>query len=152
MNHSLRFLEGRGQTEGLRRFVLATVTTVVLALLCGAPSLGQSTFGSIVGTVKDSSGDVMIGTTVTLINTGTSAKRQTTTDQSGTYSFINLDPGIYMLEVESTGFQKTAFENLDLQARETKRVDASLRVATATETVVVEAGAAVVTTDESNLS
>jgi hypothetical protein len=152
MNHSLRFLEGRGQTEGLRRFVLATVTAIVLALLCGAPSLGQSTFGSIVGTVKDSSGDVMIGTTVTLINTGTSAKRQTTTDQSGTYSFINLDPGIYMLEVESTGFQKTAFENLDLQARETKRVDASLRVATATETVVVEAGAAVVTTDVSNLS
>ena len=87
------------------------------------------------------------------MNSGTSAKRTMATDQSGYFSFVNLDPGTYQLTVEQTGFQKVEFVNLDLQARETKRVDALLKVATQSQTVLVEeTGGAVVTTDVSNLS
>src|SRR6185437_9713996 len=135
------------------RFLVFFIAAIVTLLVCTTPSLGQSTFGTIIGTVKDASGDVVNGATVVLMNSGTAAKRTLATDQSGYFSFVNLDPGTYQLAVEQTGFQKVEFVNLDLQARETKRVDALLKIATQSQTVLVEeAGGAVVTTDVSNLS
>ncbi len=113
----------------------------------------QSTFGSIVGTVKDSSGALIPGASVSLTNTGTAAERTVTSDQHGDYSFLNLNPGKYKVSVSATGFEKTDFSDLDLQSRETKRVDATLRLGAASETVVVQgASAGVITTDVSNLS
>jgi len=121
----------------------------LLFLVYAVPARGQSTFGSILGTVKDPSGDVVPGATVMLTNRGTSAVRTLSTDQGGSYSFVNIDPGTYELTVEVSGFQKIQFTTLDLQSREMKRVDASLKVASQTQTVTVEGTAgAVVTTDE----
>jgi len=136
-----------------RRFLFVAIAAMAALLLYSTPSLGQSTFGTIIGTVKDASGDVVNGASVVLMNAGTSGKRTLATDQSGYFSFVNLDPGSYQLIVEQTGFQKVEFVNLDLQARETKRVDALLKIATQSQTVLVEdTGGAVVTTDVSNLS
>jgi Carboxypeptidase regulatory-like domain/TonB dependent receptor len=113
----------------------------------------QSTFGSIVGTVKDSSGALVPGSTVTLTNAGTGAERAVTTDQHGDYGFLNLNPGKYQVTVMATGFEKTDFSDLDLQSRETKRVDAVLKLGAASETVTVQgASTGVITTDVSNLS
>ena len=113
----------------------------------------QSTFGSIVGTVKDSSGAVIPGATVMLTNIGTAAQRTVVTDQHGDYSLVNLNPGKYQITVSAAGFEKTDFSDLDLQSRETKRVDAALKLGSATETVMVQgASAGVITTDVSNLS
>ena len=138
----------------LRTGILIFVSLAALLFLCSAvPALGQSTFGSILGTVKDPSGDVVPGAVVMLTNRGTSAVRTLATDQGGSYSFVNVDAGTYELTVEVSGFQKILYTTLDLQARETKRVDASLKVASQTQTVTVEGTAgAVVTTDESNLA
>ena len=134
-------------------FVLLLAAAVLVSLLYNAPALSQSTFGSIVGTVKDASGDVVNGASVVLTNAGTSAKRTMMTDQNGFFSFVNLEPGTYQLVVEQSGFQKVEFVSIDLQARETKRVDAALKIATQSQTIMVEDTAgAVVTTDVSNLS
>jgi Carboxypeptidase regulatory-like domain len=115
--------------------------------------VAQSTFGSIVGTVKDSSGAVIPGATVMLTNVGTAAQRTVVTDQHGDFSLVNLNPGKYQITVSAAGFEKTDFSDLDLQSRETKRVDASLKLGSATETVMVQgASAGVITTDVSNLS
>jgi hypothetical protein len=140
----------RARRTGLLIFMaLATL----LPFVSGAPTLGQSTFGTILGTVKDPSGDVITGATVMLTNKGTSAVRALATDQAGSYSFVNLDAGNYELVVEASGFQKIQFTTLDLQARETKRVDTSLKVASQNQTVMVEGTAgAVVATDVSNLA
>jgi hypothetical protein len=113
----------------------------------------QSTFGSIVGTVKDSSGAVIPGASVMLTNIGTAAERTVVTDQHGDFSLVNLNPGKYQVTVSAAGFEKTDFSDLDLQSRETKRVDAALKLGSATETVMVQgASAGVITTDVSNLS
>ena len=113
----------------------------------------QSTFGSIVGTVKDSSGAVIPGATVMLTNIGTAAERTVVTDQHGDYSLVNLNPGKYQITVSAAGFEKTDFSDLDLQSRETKRVDAALKLGSATETVMVQgASTGVITTDVSSLS
>ena len=79
---------------------------LVLITLLGSTAWAQSTFGSIVGTVKDSSGSVIPGAKVTLTNTGTSEARNMQTDSSGSYQFVNLQPGVYQLSIERDGFKR----------------------------------------------
>jgi hypothetical protein len=125
-----------------------------LLLLCAAlPAAAQSTFGSIVGTVKDISGGILAGASITLVNNGTGVTAHSTTSANGDYSFVNLNPGKYQITVLASGFEKVEFSELDLQSRETKRVDASLKVGAASDTVTVTGtSAGVITTDVSNLS
>jgi hypothetical protein len=136
--------------------LLGLLVVSLLALVfvtSSAPVFGQSTFGSVIGTVSDASGAMVKGASATLVNAGTSVQRRAVTDESGSYSFNNLDAGKYTLTVEAQGFQKVEFTNLDLQARETKRVDASLKVGAPTETVNVEGSfVGAITTDISNLT
>jgi hypothetical protein len=126
---------------------------LLIVSLLPLKTLAQSTFGSIVGTVKDSSGAVIPGATVMLTNSGTAAQKTVITDQHGDFSLVNLNPGKYQVSVSAAGFEKTDFSDLDLQSRETKRVDAALKLGSATETVMVQgASAGVITTEVSNLS
>ncbi len=71
--------------------VLACVLTS--SVFGGISAFAQSTFGSIIGTVKDQSGSVVPGATVTLVNQGTSATHTATSSASGEYEFLNLDAG-----------------------------------------------------------
>src|ERR1700761_3365579 len=122
----------------------------LLLTVCLLPREGaaQSTFGSILGTIKDASGAVIPDASVTLTNTGTAAQKTVVTDQHGDYSLVNLNPGKYQISVSASGFEKTDFSDLDLQSRETKRVDATLKLGSAMETVLVQgASAGVITTD-----
>jgi hypothetical protein len=131
-----------------------TLMLLCLLLLCAAlPAAAQSTFGSIVGTVKDISGGILAGASITLVNNGTGVTAHSTTSANGDYSFVNLNPGKYQITVLASGFEKVEFSELDLQSRETKRVDASLKVGAASDTVTVTGtSAGVITTDVSNLS
>jgi hypothetical protein len=137
-----------------RRLHEAFVAIILLAFFALPISLkAQSTFGSIVGTIKDKSGALVPGASVTLTNTGTAAAKTIKSDEHGDYSFLNLNPGKYQVTVVAAGFEKTDFADLDLQSRETKRVDASLNLGAASETVTVQGSSAgVITTDVSNLS
>jgi hypothetical protein len=121
---------------------------LLLFLLSPACTVAQSTFGSIVGTVKDSSGALVPGASVRLTNSGTGAERTVITDQHGDFSFLNLNPGRYQVTVTASAFESTDFSDLDLQSRETKRVDATLKLGAASETVMVQGSSAgVITTD-----
>ena len=122
---------------------------VILSLLAQA-ALAQSTSGTILGTVKDPGGSVVADAVVTLQNQGTSATRSSITNDTGSFQFVNLDVGTYQLTIEKPGFQKVELTTIALSSRETKRVDADLKVATQTTTVNVESSAGtVVQTDTS---
>jgi hypothetical protein len=125
---------------------------LVLLALLGSPAWGQSTFGSIVGTVKDQSGSVVPNATVTLVNVGSSATHTVTSSASGSYEFLNLDAGNYQVTVSAAGFKDEVFDHLVLQARDTQRIDASLAVGAASQTVEVQAAGDVITTDQSSLA
>ncbi|HEX4809652.1 MAG TPA: carboxypeptidase-like regulatory domain-containing protein [Bryobacteraceae bacterium] len=113
----------------------------------------QSTFGTILGTVKEPSGAVVVNARVELVNKGTNAARSTLTNESGNYQFTNVEVGSYALSLESPGFQKVEFTSFDLAGRETKRLDADLKIATQTTTVNVESsGGVVVQTDTSSVA
>jgi hypothetical protein len=129
--------------------VLALVA-VVLALM--PAGMAQSTFGSIVGTVKDPTGLVLADCVVTVMNQGTSAQRATVSDASGNFTLLNLDPGTYQLTLQAPGFQISTFKNIQLLARDTVRIDGNLSLATQVESVNVTAEVGVITTETSSIA
>jgi len=126
-------------------------SVLCLLITCGA-AYGQSTFGTVLGTVKDPSGALIPGARIDLTNTGTNAVRSATTDTNGAYQFVNVDAGTYQIRVDASGFQKAALTAFDLGARQTQRVDIDLQVAAQATEVTVQATVAVVTTDASNVA
>ena len=60
----------------------------------------------MVGNVVDQNGAVLPGVKVTITNTGTGLKLETTTDETGSYVFRNLLPGDYEMRLTHTGFKE----------------------------------------------
>ena len=128
---------------------------MAMAMLCALAfsesGYSQSTFGTVLGTVKDPSGSVVPGVKIDLLNTGTNADRSTQSKSDGSYEFVNVEIGTYKLQTEATGFQSTQFKPFDLTARATVRIDIDLQVSSQVTTVNVEA-VSVVQTDSSNVA
>jgi hypothetical protein len=114
---------------------LLAVVPLVLFLSVGV--CAQSTTGTLVGTVTDSSGLPMSGVSIVAIDLGTNNSRPTTTNDSGVYSISNLSPGNYRIEFQRDRF-KTSQAVVELRVSETRRVDVSMAVGVITETVAVE--------------
>lgn len=135
-----------------RRTVRILQAVLIFGFLLCTSAFAQSTFGTILGTVKDPSGNVVVGAKILLTNTGTAAQRAAVTDGSGNYALPNLEQGTYELTIQATGFQAVKDTGLVLQARETMRVDGALKVASQSQSVTVQAGAeTVINTDTSSL-
>ncbi len=113
--------------------------------------MAQSSFGSIVGTVTDPSGGTIPGATVDLTNTGTSEKRSVTSDSSGNYSFVNVSPGTYRVEVQQPGFKRYSREPIRIEVESAVRVDSTLEVGAASETVTVTAEAPLLQTQSGTI-
>jgi hypothetical protein len=133
--------------------VRGRVSALLLVVAMVGVVRGQSTFGNIVGTVTDTAQAAIPNATVVLVNKGSSAKRVEKTNGVGEYSFNILDAGDYSVTVDAPGFEKADFVELHLLARETKRVNATLKVGAEAQTVEVSGGAMeVITTDTSSLA
>ena len=136
-----------------RAFALRLLLACCLVAASTVSLHAQSTFGSILGTVRDASGSLLEGAQVTLVNTGTTAARSAVTDAGGNYAFKNIDVGTYKVTIAAPGFQAESLPELSLTARETRRMDASLKIGGETQTVVViDDPTPVITTDVSNLA
>jgi Carboxypeptidase regulatory-like domain len=132
---------------------LRNIPLFILAVAFPAVVIAQSTFGEFVGTVKDQSGGVIAGCAVTVQNSGTSATRSTVTDSTGNYTVVNLEPGTYEITVTMPGFQKAVYSNLQLLARQTVRVDSSLEIGSAGQSIEVStAKEAPINTEVSNIA
>jgi hypothetical protein len=90
-----------------------SVVFVLQAVLCLAPLCAQVNKGNLTGVVRDSSGAVVPGATLRLVNVGTGAVRSETTGQEGIYRFMLLDLGMYRLDVEATGFKTFIRRNIE---------------------------------------
>ncbi len=136
-----------------RRTGLQLLLTGCLVAFASVQLPAQSTFGAILGTVRDTSGALVPGAQVTLKNTGTSATQSAATDESGNYAFKNIEVGTYTLTFTAAGFEKESLSEISLTARETRRMDAVLRPGAESQTVVVlDTAAPVITTDVSNVA
>ena len=132
---------------------IGLIVCILSLSLPASTALAQSTFGTIVGTVRDATGALIPGCVLVIENTGTSASRSSVADETGSYTFPNLEPGAYKLTMEMPGFQVAEYTNIQLLARQTIRIDGQLSVATQAETVNVMAEAApVITTEVSSIA
>ena len=121
----------------LRKLWLAFLAAIVVLALAPTSGWAQNVYGTMAGTVTDTSGAAVANATVTLTNLDTAQKRSIETDSSGNYTFVNILPGRYKLEGEKTGFKKFVREPIAVQIESGLRVDISLPVGAQTETVEV---------------
>jgi hypothetical protein len=123
----------------------------VLALGVVRPAHAQTLFGSLVGNVKDASGAVIGGATVTLTNKETAQSRQATTGDAGNYDFPTIPAGAYEVKVAKEGFSPQAQEGIVVAANDTMRVDITLHLGAVTESVTVSAAVALLQTDRAEV-
>jgi hypothetical protein len=124
---------------------------VVTAVTCSDITLGQSTFASLLGTVRDQRGAVVVGAIVEVENTGTSARRSAGSDQEGTYTVPNLEPGPYKISITAPGFRVSQY-GVELLAHQTVRIDGAMYVSNQAAVVDVLDAAPVVNSDVSNIA
>jgi len=125
------------------------ITILVVAAVPAA--WAQSFTGSILGTVRDSSGSVVPNVAVTVINTGTNARTEARSDAGGNYIAPLLAPGGYGIEAVAPGFKKFAQSGIVVQVQQQARVDVVLTVGEVTESVQVSADASVLETSTSSI-
>jgi len=123
--------------RSVRSLPLACLSAILLLAISAPLGRGQRVYGTIAGTATDASGAAVADATVTLTNLDTASKQSITTDTSGNYTFVNIQPGRYKLESEKAGFKKFVREPILVQIESGLRVDVSLVVGAQSETVEV---------------
>ena len=111
---------------------------LAMSLLALTPAMAQEQRGSIEGVVKDASGAVLPGVTVSLTG-GSGATISTVSDGEGVYRFPSIAPGSYTVSAELSGFTAKKVENVPVALGQVKKVDFALGLAGVTETVQVTA-------------
>src|ERR1700692_4782722 len=112
---------------------------------------GQSTYGSITGLITDPSRAAIRDVRVTLTNLGTAEKRVQPTGSDGLYSFVNLIPGNYRIEVEKQGFKRITQEPVVVQVQQSSKIDVALPIGQASETVEVTSETPLLQSESSSL-
>src|SRR6266852_9597775 len=124
----------------------------VIAVCLATPGLGQTVFGTILGTVTDVSGAVVPNVVITVTNQGENVSRDVRSDAQGNYQAENMKAGLYTVSAIATGFKDTVLTDVRLDARQTVRADMKLTVGSAAEKVTVEANAELVNTESEVIS
>src|ERR1035437_6374659 len=131
-------------------FMLALVWVVMFGTIV-IPGNGQSTYGTILGTLTDATGAVVGNTNIQLINQATNVKTETQSNGSGYYQFVDVPAGTYRLVVQKNGFKQLSRSDILLQTEARIEVDLALQVGAATETVEVTAASPLIEADNVSL-
>ena len=110
-----------------------------LLMLAAMPAAAQVDTGTILGTVKDESGGVLPGATVTITHEGQGFTLTSVTRADGTYIFTPIRTGAYTVEVEFPGFRKGVRRGITVAIQDRPSVDFTLQPGGVTEEVVVTA-------------
>src|SRR5258706_711587 len=131
---------------------LQTLLLSVVVVLATSLSLyGQSTYGTVDGTVTDPSGAALPDAKVTLTNTGPQEKHTQVTGGQGSYQFVNVIPGQYRLDIEKSGFKHFGRTNVVVQVQQDTHIDAALTVGQVSEVVEVTAQTPLLQAETSSL-
>lgn len=133
--------------------MLCRTMRLVFCLLAVTVLFAQTDRGVIRGTVKDASGAFVPGAQITITQIQTNVQaRSLTSDADGNYEAPDLIPTTYQLKADAKGFRSFVAENVLLEAGQVRRVDITLEVGAATESITVQAGAALIQTDSGSIS
>jgi len=126
---------------------------VVLCVLgIGVCARAQSTFGSIVGVVHDPAQAVVPGASVKIQSLDDNSTRTTTSDENGSFEFVNLKPGNYTLSAQAQSFADFKVPSTELAARQTLRIDVTVGIKSQSQVVEVSDTVAVINTENGVIS
>jgi hypothetical protein len=128
---------------------IALLTALFFCILTSA--YAQFDTGTVLGMVRDNSGAVIPGATVTIRDEGTSLTQTQTTSASGEYVFTPLKIGRYSVEVEHSGFKKERRTGLVLNIQQQAVADFTLSVGDVTNEIEVTAAAPILQTESGSV-
>jgi hypothetical protein len=112
----------------------------------------QVLYGSVVGTVTDPSGALIPKATVTLRNVAMGQIKETTADEAGYYSILDIPEGKYDLSVSATGFRPYLEKDVVITINTVRRVDITMQLGPVTESVTVEASGTILQTVKTDVN
>lgn len=121
-------------------------------LASSASVFAQLTTADIVGTVTDSTGAVIPGASITLLNLGTHDQRVAQTNATGDYQFTLLPVGHYSITVSAKGFKTSTTADLGVEAGDRARADVHMQLGGESETITVEAQTPLLQSDNATVS
>lgn len=126
--------------------------TLLAVLALSGSAFAQSNRGTIVGTVKDPQGALVTGAKITTINTATAEVREATSDDNGTFTITNLEPGKYRVSIDATGFQTVVYEEVTVETSSRVPLDVAFTgIAGAQGSVTITAEGASLVESESSV-
>src|SRR5688572_20592373 len=143
----------RWSARWIRSLVMACAASVLF--LCGTSnSFAQTSQTTVSGTVKDQTGALVPGATITLTDLATKSERKSDTNDEGFYIFTNVTPGSYMVFAELQGFKKTQVPDVKVDVSIPATVNLTLETGQISETVTTTAAdsQAVINTENAELS
>jgi carboxypeptidase family protein len=140
---SLSALRLLGNSKCLLRTLISTIIVVLPAVL-----IGQGYFGTVSGILTDSSGAMIQGAKVTLLDEQKGYHFTTKSDSEGHYLFASIPPGLYSVTAEMPGFEKTVRTHIRLNVTENPSANLTLKIASASQTVEVNAQTVTIDTQD----
>jgi hypothetical protein len=130
-----------------------TKRLLILILVAALPvaARAQVLYGSLTGSVTDSTGASVAGAKVRALNVGTNVAKEAATDARGAYIFSDLIPGQYEVTFEAAGFNTVVHKAVRVDSNTVRRVDGRLEVSGVTETLEVTALSAPLQTDRADI-
>src|SRR5271168_2681414 len=132
----------------MRRLVMRRSTALCCSLLLFVTVIGTFHYGwsqevtaSITGTISDQSGAAVTGATVTATSQERGSAYTAVTNDSGLYRIPQLPVGPYAVKVEKAGFALTSIPPFVLTLNQVARIDVTMKVGKASETVEVTGAA-----------
>jgi hypothetical protein len=144
-----RTFKGLSQRHG---GVVAALTLLLVLSVNGSTALGQAVYGSIGGIVKDASGGVLPGATVTITSVDRKTVDSVVTNESGFYVRERLLPGIYEVKVEMPSFKGAVVREVRVNVDTQTPVNFDLQIGEVTESIEVTGGSPLLKTDRADVS
>lgn len=136
----------------MRKSVSKVASMVVFLVICSVTmGLAQVDTATIVGTVREASGAVIPGASITATEVNTGIKTEVKSGADGNYVITPLKIGAYSLTVDAQGFQKVVRQNIVPNVQSGVCVDFGLRVGSVTQTVEVSGAPPLVHTTDASL-
>ena len=127
------------------------VLVMFLGVVFSTPVRAQVSGATLSGTITDAQGGAVVGAKVTAKNSATGVTSETTTNASGAYTMVNLNPAPYEVSITATGF-RTAISKVTLTVGAQQELSTALTVGEVAQTVEVTGAAPVVETTNATLS
>ncbi|MEI9979886.1 MAG: TonB-dependent receptor [Edaphobacter sp.] len=129
---------------------LRSIFVSILLFALGSLAFAQS--AGVQGQVSDTSGAVIAKASVRIVNQETGVELHVNTNGNGQYSASALEPGIYKIFVQESGFTSAVSDPITLNVAQTAVLDFKLKVGSASEEVVVDASATNINTSDATVS